>query len=293
VSNREFAVFFTGDGGLFVLGGTIRRITLQKGKRRSQTEMPNYLDLTGKVALITGASSGIGAATASLFSELGANVAIGYHSNREGAADVQRRIGEAGGKAISIQADMRKNSDIQTMVKNVTEQLGPIDILVNNAGSLLRRMKVAELDEAVWNEILNLNLTSAALCSRAVISSMIERKRGSIINVVSIAGRTGGGPGAGPYSAAKGGLITYTKSQAKELAPYGVRVNAISPGVIDTPFHEVFSTPEMMRNFVAMIPLGRVGTPIECAKVIAFLASDAASYVVGETIEVNGGQMML
>jgi len=255
--------------------------------------MQNYLDLTGKVALITGASSGIGAATAFLFAELGAKVAIGYHSNPEGAVQVQRRIDDAGRKAISIQADMRKHSDIQSMMRGVTEQLGPIDVLVNNAGSLLRRMKAAELDEAAWNEILNLNLTSAALCAHAVISSMIERSRGAIINVVSIAGRNGGGPGAGPYAAAKGGLITYTKSLAKELAPHGVRVNAVSPGVIDTPFHEVFSTPEMMRHFVAMIPLGRVGTPIECAKVIAFLASDAASYVVGETIEVNGGQLML
>ena len=130
--------------------------------------MPNYLDLTGKVALITGASSGIGAATASLFAQLGANVAIGYHSNREGAAHVQRRIDDAGGKAISIQADVRKHSDIQTMMKDVTEQLGPIDVLVNNAGSLLRRMKAAELDEAAWNDILNLNLTSAVLCSRSV-----------------------------------------------------------------------------------------------------------------------------
>ena len=255
--------------------------------------MQNYLNLTGKVALITGASSGIGAATAGVFAELGAKVAIGYHSNRDGAAQVQRRIGDAGGKAIAVRADMRKSSDIQSMVKDVAEQLGPIDVLINNAGSLLRRMKVVELDEATWNEIFNLNLTSAALCSRAVASSMIERRKGAIINVVSIAGRTGGGPGAGPYSAAKGGLITYTKSLAKELAPHGVRVNAISPGVIDTPFHEVFSTPEMMRDFVAMIPLGRVGTAIECAKVIAFLASDAASYVVGETIEVNGGQLML
>jgi 3-oxoacyl-[acyl-carrier protein] reductase len=124
-------------------------------------------------------------------------------------------------------------------------------------------------------------------------SHTVERKSGAIINVVSIAGRNGGGPGAGPYAAAKGGLITCTKSMAKELAPHGVRVNAISPGVIDTPFHEVFSTPEMIRNFVNMIPLGRVGTAAECAKVIAFLASDAASYVVGETIEVNGGQLML
>jgi 3-oxoacyl-[acyl-carrier protein] reductase len=255
--------------------------------------MQNYLDLTDKVALITGASSGIGAATASLFAELGAKVAIGYHSNRTGAGQVQHRIRDAGGKAISIHADMRKSAEIQSMVKGVVEQLGPIDVLVNNAGSLLRRMKVGEFDESTWNEIFNLNLTSAALCSHAVASCMIERRRGVIINVVSIAGRNGGGPGAGPYAAAKGGLITYTKSLAKELAPHGVRVNAISPGVIDTPFHEVFSTPEMMRNFVATIPLGRVGTAAECANVIAFLASDAASYVVGETIEVNGGQLML
>ena len=122
---------------------------------------------------------------------------------------------------------------------------------------------------------------------------MIERKSGVVINVGSIAGRNGGGPGAGPYAAAKGGLMTFTKSLAKELAPHGIRVNCVSPGVIDTPFHEAFSTPEMMSNFVKMIPLGRVGTAMECAKVIAFLASDAASYVVGETIEVNGGQLML
>src|SRR5579872_1240718 len=250
--------------------------------------MQNYLELTGKVALITGASSGIGAATASLFAEMGARVAIGYHTNGDGAAQVQRRIGGSGGKAISIRADMRKSFEIQSMVKNATEQLGPIDILVNNAGSLLRRMTVMELDETTWNEIFNLNLTSAAICAKAVASSMIERRKGAIINVVSIAGRSGGGPGAGPYSAAKGGLITYTKSLAKELAPHGVRVNAVSPGVIDTPFHEAFSTPEMMRNFVASIPIGRVGTAMECANVIAFLASEAASYVVGETIEVNG-----
>jgi 3-oxoacyl-[acyl-carrier protein] reductase len=122
---------------------------------------------------------------------------------------------------------------------------------------------------------------------------MIERRTGAIINLGSIAGRNGGGPGAGAYSVAKGALITLTKSLAKELAPRGVRVNAVSPGVIDTPFHEVFSTPEMIRGFVASIPLGRVGTAMECANVIAFLASDASSYIVGETIEVNGGQLML
>jgi 3-oxoacyl-[acyl-carrier protein] reductase len=121
----------------------------------------------------------------------------------------------------------------------------------------------------------------------------MERKTGSIINVVSIAGRNGGGPGSGAYSTAKGALITFTKSLAKELASHGIRVNGVSPGVIDTPFHEVFSTPQMMRNFEAAIPLGRVGKSIEIATAIAFLASDAASYVVGETLEVNGGQLML
>src|SRR5204863_4278912 len=129
--------------------------------------------------------------------------------------------------------------------------------------------------------------------SQAVAPSMMDRRRGAIVNVVSIAGHTGGGPGAGVYASAKAALTAYTKSLARELAPHGVRVNAVSPGVIDTPFHEVFSTPEMMRNFVAGIPLGRVGTSMECAQVIAFLASDAASYIAGETIEVNGGQLML
>ncbi len=179
------------------------------------------------------------------------------------------------------------------MVERATEELGPIDILVNNAGSLVERVSNLEISEERWNEVLNLNLTSALLCSQVVAPSMIERKHGAIINVVSIAGRTGGGPGAGAYAAAKAGLIALTKSLAKELAPHGVRVNAISPGVIDTPFHEVFSTPEMIRSFVGSIPLGRIGTPEECARVIAFLASDAASFVVGETIEVNGGQLML
>jgi 3-oxoacyl-[acyl-carrier protein] reductase len=255
--------------------------------------MKNYLDLTGRVALVTGASSGIGAATASVLADLGAILALGYHQNEEGANQVLDQIMKEGGKALAICADMRRAADISSLVKRATDELGPIDILVNNAGSLVQRQTIRELTPERWNEIMNLNLTSVMLCSQAVATSMIERKRGAIINIVSIAGRTGGGPGAAAYSVAKGGLITFTKSLAKELAPHGVRVNAISPGVIDTPFHQVFSTPEMIRNFVTAIPLGRVGTPLECAKVIAFLASDASSYIVGETIEVNGGQLML
>ena len=255
--------------------------------------MQNYLDLTGKVALVTGASSGIGAATAAALADLGARVAIGYQHNEAGAERVCQIIEAAGGKPIAIRADVRRAEEITSLVKRAADEFGPIDILVNNAGSLIERQTILEMTEERWDEVMNLNLKSAMLCSQAVATSMIERKTGAIINVVSIAGRTGGGPGAGAYSVAKGGLITFTKSLAKELAPHGIRVNAIPPGVIDTPFHEVFSTPEMIRNFVGTIPLGRVGTPEECARVIAFLASDAAGYVVGETIEVNGGQLML
>jgi 3-oxoacyl-[acyl-carrier protein] reductase len=253
----------------------------------------NPMDLSGRVALVTGASSGIGAATATMFAQLGARVAVGYHKNRDGAEGVRGRITSAGGQAIAIEADLRTAEGAVRLADGARKQLGPIDILVNNAGSLVTRMRLPEIDDAMWDEIFALNMTSAMRCARAVAPSMIERKRGAIVNVVSVAGRNGGGPGAGAYAAAKGALISFTKSLAKELAPSGVRVNGVSPGVIDTPFHEVFSTPAMMAGFVAAIPIGRTGRPEECASVIAFLASDAASYLAGETIEVNGGQLML
>ena len=250
------------------------------------------LSLKDRVALVTGASSGIGAATAAALAAQGARVAIGWHRNVDGAAEVLHGIEAAGGRGIVLQADVRDVAAIDKMVETVTSRLGPIDVLVNNAGSLVKRFPIRDLTEAGWDEVLTLNLKSAVFCSRAVAPSMIARKRGAIVNVGSVAGHNGGGPGAGPYAAAKAGLAAFTKSLAKELAPHGIRANAVAPGVIDTPFHEVFSTPEMMKNFVAAIPLGRVGTPMECAAAIAFLASDAASYIVGETIEINGGLLM-
>jgi 3-oxoacyl-[acyl-carrier protein] reductase len=254
--------------------------------------MQRYLDLTGRIALVTGASSGIGAATAVTLADLGAHVAIGYQRNKKGAEETRDRIVASGGAAIAIAADVRRGAEVRALVDRAATELGPIDILVNNAGSLVARLGIRELTEERLEEILALNLKSAVLASQAVAASMIERRRGAIVNVVSIAGQNGGGPGAGAYAASKAALTAFTKSLAKELAPHGVRVNAIAPGVIDTPFHEVFSTPEMLRSFVSMIPLGRVGTPAECATAIAFLVSDAASYIVGETIDVNGGQLM-
>ena len=158
------------------------------------------------------------------------------------------------------QTEMLQSAEISRLVELTTAQLGPIDILVNNAGSLVERVAFDKMTEALWDEVMDLNLKSAMLAAQAVAPAMIARKRGSIVNIVSIAGRNGGGPGAGAYATAKGGLITLTKALAKEYAPHGIRVNAVSPGVIDTPFHEVFSTPEMIANFVKGIPLGRVGT---------------------------------
>ena len=255
--------------------------------------MQNYMDLSGSVALVTGASSGIGAATALVLADLGAKVALGYFHNERGAVETRDRIRAAAGTAVALRADLHHPADARKIVDETVKELGPIDILINNAGSLVKRMKISEVTEEGWDDIMDLNLKSAAFVTQHAAPAMIERKRGAIVNIVSIAGRNGGGPGAGVYSAAKAGLIALTKSQAKELAPYGVRVNAVSPGVIDTPFHEAFSTPEMIQNFVKGIPLGRTGRSEECAQVIAFLVSNAASYIVGETVEVNGGQLML
>ena len=163
---------------------------------------------------------------------------------------------------------------------------------MNNAGDLLARHTLADMTEDYWDQIMDLNLKSAFLCTQAVWEEMAARKSGCIINVTSIAARNGGGLGAAAYAAAKGGLLTYTKGLAKELAPHGIRVNGIAPGVIATPYHERYSPPEFMAKFVANIPQGRAGTSEEIADVILFLASPAARYILGETVEVNGGMLM-
>ena len=254
--------------------------------------MSDSFNLNGKVALVTGASSGIGRATAETLAANGARVAINFHRNEAGAEAVRAQITGAGGSAIVVQADVTRASEVQSLVEHTVNEFGPIDILVNNAGSLVERLKILELTEERWDQVIDLNLKSAFLCCQAVAASMMERKTGAIVNVSSIAGRNGGALGSIHYSTAKGGLITFTKGLAKELGPFGVRVNAVSPGVIDTPYHEQFSSPEMMKTYAGMIPLGRIGQPAEVAKVICFLASEASSYLAGETIEINGGMFM-
>ncbi len=276
--------------------------------------MQNFFDFTNKVVLVTGASSGIGRATAEFFGECGARVAVSYLKNQAGANEAVAAIAgasigrgmasgadggaisesvESSARAYAVQADVTKNSEIARMIKEVEENLGAIDILVNNAGSLVERLKTAELTEERWDEVFALNVKSAFFAAQAVIPKMLEKGAGVIVNVTSIAGRNGGAPGSIHYSAAKGAMTTMNKGLAKEFAARGIRVNGVSPGVIDTPFHETFSTPEAMANFANnLIPMGRVGTSREVASVIAFLASDAAAYLCGETIEINGGMLM-
>ena len=275
--------------------------------------MHNFFDFSGKVVLVTGASSGIGRATAEFFGECGASVAVSYLNNQAGAEAAVAAISGAAngkgayvghnvkgggeingnlGKALAVRADVTQNTEIRRMINEVEEKLGAVDILVNNAGSLVERLRTLELTEERWDEVFNLNTKSAFFAAQAVIPKMLEKGSGVIVNVTSIAGRNGGALGSIHYSAAKGAMLTMTKGLAKEFGSQGIRINAVSPGVIDTPFHETFSTPEAMKNFANIIPMGRVGKSVEVARVIAFLASDAASYLCGETIEINGGMLM-
>ena len=248
--------------------------------------------LKGQVALITGASSGIGQATAEAMAAQGARVAVNYLKNQKGADETVEAIRKAGGDAVAIRADVTRQSEVHALVAEVRKNYGRIDILVNNAGDLIARHTLKDMTEEYWDQIMDLNLKSVFLCTQAVWEEMAARKSGVGINVSSIAGRNGGGIGAGAYATAKGGLMTYTKVLAKELAPHGIRVNGINPGVIATPYHERYSPPELMAKMVANIPQGRPGTAEEIGDVILFLASPAARYILGETIEVNGGMLM-
>jgi 3-oxoacyl-[acyl-carrier protein] reductase len=222
----------------------------------------------------------------------GARVAVNYCKNQIGAEQAVEAVLKAGTEGILVRADVTHQAEIQAMVEVVRKRWGHIDILVNNAGDLIARRTLTDMTEEYWDQIMALNLKSAFLCTKAVWEEMAGRKSGCIINVTSIAARNGGGPGAAAYAAAKGGLLTYTKSLAKELAPHGIRVNGVAPGVITTPYHERHSSPELMRKFVTTIPLGRTGTAEETADVIVFLASPGARYIIGETVEVNGGMWM-
>ena len=245
-----------------------------------------------RVALITGSSLGIGAATAEELGRRGLAVAVHYNRSRRHAREVAESIRAGGGQATTFQADLTQTSECRRLVADVLQRLLRIDVLVNNAGSLVGRRTLSEIDEPFWRKVMDLNLASILWVTQAAVADMRQRGSGAVINLGSIAGHNGGGPGAMLYAAAKAGITAMTKGLAKELIADGIRVNAVNPGVILTPLHERFSSAERMREMVAQIPQARAGQASEVAGVIAFLASDAASHIVGESIEVNGGMLM-
>lgn len=251
-------------------------------------------DFEGQVALVTGASGGIGEAIAIAFAERGAKVGVHYFRNEQKAQSVVNEILQRGGDAIAVRADVTKAKEVQAMVERVLDNFGGrLDILVNNAGEWMKKTPIAECSEELWDEMMAVNLKSIFLCCRAVIPIMAKQGRGVIVNISSIAGYTGGGGGTVPYAAAKGGVIVFTRGLAKELAPLGIRVNGVAPGVIDTPMQHRFTVPEQLQAWARQVPLGRIGRPEDIVGAVLFLASSQADYITGEIIHVNGGMLMV
>ena len=251
-------------------------------------------DLNGKTALVTGASRGIGAATAIALARGGAaRVVIHYGSYLEGAEETLSLVEGAGAEGELIHGDLSTAQGIDGFIASLKRTGPEIDILINNAGSLVKRAKLLEFTPELFDEVMILNVKSVWFLSQALAPSMQKKGSGVIVNLSSIAARNGGGIGATIYSAAKAAVSTITKGMAKEFAGQGIRVNAVSPGTVDNHFHEVFSTRQMLDSMVAMTPAGRLGSNEEVADTILFLCSDAARFIHGQTIEVNGGMYMV
>ena len=257
----------------------------------SQTSQAQFNNNSGrlsqKVAIVTGASRGIGRAVALALANEGATVVVNYASSSAAAEEVVASITQAGGNAIALQTDVSKSEQVDALISSTLEKFGRIDVLVNNAGitrdTLLLRMKPEE-----WQAVIDLNLTGVFLCTRAVSKTMLKQRSGRIINIASVAGQMGN-PGQANYSAAKAGVIGFTKTVAKELASRGITVNSVAPGFIETDMTSDLKADEILKY----IPLGRYGQPEEVAGMVRFLAADpAAAYITGQVFNVDGGMVM-
>ena len=247
------------------------------------------VDLTGKLALVTGAGRGIGRATALRLGEAGATVIVNYNASEAAAAEVVAAIESSGGKARAVKADVSSNDEVEPMINALTKEFGAVDILVNNAGitrdNLMMRMS---LDE--WDAVINTNLRSAYYCTRAVLRPMLRNRWGRIVSISSVSGLAGNA-GQANYAAAKAGLLGLTRSLAREVGSRGITANAVAPGFIETDMTAALPT-EVKDAMIKNIPLGRYGQPDEIANAVLFFCSDLAAYITGQVITVDGGMVM-
>lgn len=246
-------------------------------------------DLSGKVAVITGSSRGIGAAIAKMLAAQGAKVVVNHRNSPEGAEEVVAAIKAGGGEAMVVQADVSQNGEAQRLIKETVDTYGQIDILVNNAG-VTRDTLIMTMKDEDWNLVLQTNLTSTFYCSKAAIRPMMKKRNGRIINITSVVGLAGQA-GQTNYAASKAGIIGFTKALAREVGSRNITVNAVAPGFVPTALTDVLPE-EMIKSTVANTPLGRLGTAEEVAYAVLFLASDEAAFITGHVLTVDGGLVM-
>jgi 3-oxoacyl-[acyl-carrier protein] reductase len=246
------------------------------------------INLSGRTALVTGGNTGIGQAIAMALARAGADAALTYFSNP--SEETVTAIRALGRRSLALRMDAADSADVDRVIPELAKAMdGRIDILVNNAGHLVGRMSVSEMSNEHWHKVIDVNLSSAFYCTRAVLPHMRDGW-GRIVNMSSLAARNGGGTGAVAYAAAKAGLLGLTRGLAKELASQGITVNAVAPGLIlETPFHETFNTEEGRQAAIATTPLKRGGVPDDVAGAVLFLVSDLAAFITGEVTEINGG----
>ena len=249
-----------------------------------------YEDLKGKKVLVTGSSSGIGTATAIMFSKQDSFVGVHYFKTKTGGEKTIKQV-KKNSDGVLLCADMRDEKQVSKMVEQFAKEAGGIDILVNNAGSLIDRQTFEAGSVDYHDDVYATNVRSVFLATRAALPHL-KSSKGNIVNIGSVAGHTGGAGGSGIYAGAKAAVATETMAMAKEFAPYGIRVNSVLPGLIETRFHERFSRPERRKAIAKQTPLGRNGTAEDVAKAVLFLASEAAGFITGEYIAVNGGLFM-
>lgn len=245
------------------------------------------MKLAGKTAIITGGGRDIGRAVAIKLASEGAAVAINYFASSEGAESAVAEITAAGGKGFAQQGDLNTQEGVDALVNKTVSEFGGVDVLVNNSGGLIARKKISEMSLEHWNAVMDLNLTSVFMMTKACLPHL---KSGAIVNLASQAARDGGGPGSVAYATSKGAVVTMTRGLAKELGP-DVRVNALCPGMIDTDFHNIFTPDAARKGFEAAAPVKRQGVPVDVANLVLFLACDDSAFITGANVDINGGML--